>query len=297
MVGLLGDVDEIASGSYLEGLAVDYERNIVWYSDVIGGGIHAVTPDGSVSTFNRDRRWTAGLMINTDGSVLSSGPGGIMWNNASTGRSGWLLDAIDDIPVNGVNEMAPDGTGGIYFGTLDVEMLSQGQPTRASAIYRLTVDREVVEVAAGIGFANGIVLSADRSHLYCNDTFSGTWVFDVCDDFSLVNRRLLAGKEDADGLALDFDGNAWITGFRSSDVSRVGPDGASQAPVRTPAGAVSQVRFGGADMCDCYFTAVPADAGDSLKEGQTIGANGSVLYRGRSTIPGLRIVPTEFTLE
>ena len=33
----------LAAGVYLEGLAVDYARSIVWYSDVIAGGVHGVT--------------------------------------------------------------------------------------------------------------------------------------------------------------------------------------------------------------------------------------------------------------
>lgn len=41
-----GEFQQVASRIYLEGLAVDRERNIVWYSDVIAGGIHALMPDG-----------------------------------------------------------------------------------------------------------------------------------------------------------------------------------------------------------------------------------------------------------
>ena len=36
----------IASGIYLEGLSYDFARNVVWYSDVIRGGIHGITPEG-----------------------------------------------------------------------------------------------------------------------------------------------------------------------------------------------------------------------------------------------------------
>ncbi len=55
-------------------------------------------------------------MLNEDGAVFSSGEGGIMRNNFETGQAGWLLDRIDGQPISGVNEMMPDGTGGIYFG-------------------------------------------------------------------------------------------------------------------------------------------------------------------------------------
>ena len=47
-------------------------------------------------------------------------------NNPGTGKSGWLIDKIDGKPINGINEMIPDGTGGIYFGTNDIEMIESG---------------------------------------------------------------------------------------------------------------------------------------------------------------------------
>src|SRR5215211_2943745 len=92
----MDEFKKIASGLYLEGLAVDNARDVIWYSDVIAGGIHGVTPDGTkVGSFNEARMWTGGVMINSDGAVLSSGEGGIMWNHPDTGRSGWLLQELD----------------------------------------------------------------------------------------------------------------------------------------------------------------------------------------------------------
>jgi sugar lactone lactonase YvrE len=293
---MLATFEGVASGLYLEGLAVDYSRNVVWYSDVIGGGIHRLAADGSIRSFNKDRRWTGGILLNEDGCVLSSGAGGIMWNDPESGRSGWLLSEIDGKPINGINEMAPDGAGGIYFGTIDIESIAKGRPTRPAGLYRLTVDRDIVLVADGLGLANGIMLSADRKRLYCNETFDSTYVFDVASDLSLSNRRRLLQKGDCDGLALDADGNLWITGYRSSELTRVRPDGTSLPPIPTPASAVTQVRFGGPDMRDCYFTSVPADGGDSLAVGVLPTARKSILYRGRSTVPGMPIPPARFTM-
>ena len=292
-----GEFEQIAKGFYLEGLAVDYARDIVWYSDVIGGGIHGVNPEGSVvATLNPDRMWTGGIMLNEDGSVLSSGAGGIMWNHPDTGKSGWLIAEIGGKPINGINEMIPDRTGGIYFGTVDIEQIIKGEPTRPALLYRLTVQRQTQLVAEGLGFVNGIMLSADRKHLYYNDTFDATYVFDVMNDMSLTNRRLLLKKEDCDGLALDAAGDLWITGFRSSALTRARPNGALLPAVPTPAGAITQIRFGGPDMRDYYITSVPADGGDSLKVGKRPEEQRSFLYRGRSEVPGMSIARAQFKL-
>jgi sugar lactone lactonase YvrE len=289
--------DKVASGVYLEGLAVDHERGTIWYSDVIAGGIHGVKPAGTaVASFNAGRMWTGGVMMNHDGAVLSTGEGGIMWNDPETGRSGWLLDTLDGKPINGINEMAPDGTGGIFFGTNDIEMVIKGQTTRPTEIWRLTADRQAIKLAGDIGFTNGLAHDAGRGRFYCNDTFNRTWAFDVAADLTLANRRAFLEKEDVDGMALDADGNIWITGFRSDFLTRVAPDGTLLDRYETPAGAITQLRFGGPDMRDIYFNSVPADGGDTLKEGGEITARGSLLFRGRSDVPGLPIAPTCFDL-
>lgn len=288
---------KIASGLYIEGLAVDHARDVIWYSDVIAGGIHGVKPDGTkVCSFNEGRMWTGGVMMNADGSVLSTGEGGIMWNNPDTGKSGWLLDSLDDQPINGINEMMPDGTGGIFFGTNDIERVIQGAETRPTELWRLTADRELIKLADGINFSNGIMFDAARRRFYCNDTFKGTWAFDVTQDLRFENRSFFLDKEDADGMSLDAEGNVWITGFRSNFFTRMSPAGERLADVPTPAGSITQLRFGGADGRDAYFNSVPSDGGDTLKEGGEITAQNSFLFKARAEVPGLKIEPARFTL-
>ncbi len=295
---MTGEFQQLASGIYLEGLAVDHERDIIWYSDVIGGGIFGVKPDGSpVASFNEDRMWTGGIAVNADGSVLSTGQGGIMWNNPETGKSGWLIDAIDGVPINGVNEMAPDGEGGMFFGTIDIENIIKGNDTGPCALYRLTVDRKVIRVVDEIGFTNAIAHDHRGRRFHCNDTFRRTWTWDVTADLALINRRVLLEKEDCDGMALDAEGNVWITGFRSQFLERIQPDGTALPRVETPKGSITQVRFGGPDLRDYYINTVPADGGDTLKEGGAITQRNSILYRGRSETTGRAIEPTRFQLD
>ena len=297
-VSAVCEYEKIAEGVYLEGLSVDHRRNVIWYSDVIDGGIHGVTPDGKpVGSFNEGRMWTGGVMMNDDGSVLSTGQGGIRWNNPDTGKSGWLLNELEGEPINGVNEMWPDGTGGIYFGTNDIEKIIEGEDTRPTALYRLTAGREVVKLADEINFSNGMVCDLQRNKLYCSDTFKTAWVWDVQRDLSLANRRVFFAKEDCDGMALDAEGNVWITGFRSPGIiTRVTSEGTELSPVRTPEGCATQVRFGGADRRDCYMNIVPSDGGDSLKEGRPLSGR-SCLYRGRSDVRGIPVEPARFKLE
>ncbi len=291
------DFTLVAKGIYLEGLATDAARDMVWYSDVIAGGVHGVRKNGEVVTLNPERMWTGGVLVNGDGAILSSGAGGILWNHPESGKSGWLIREVDGVPINGVNEMMPDGHGGIYFGTVDLEKIIAGEAVRPATLYRLTVDGKVSVVASGLGFANGIMVSPDNKQLYYNDTFDSTYAFDILADGALGERRHLLKKEDCDGMALDAAGNLWITGFKSSVIVRLAPDGRQLPPVETPAVAITQIRFGGADMRDYYITCVPADAGEMLKAGERPSQPLSLLYRGRSETPGMQIKPPSFQLD
>lgn len=289
--------EPVARGLYLEGLAVDLERGVVWYSDVIAGGVHGLYPDGAVRSFNTDRMWTGGVMVNSDGCVLSTGAGGIMWNNPSTGASGWLLSEIEGRPINGINEMVPDGEGGIFFGTNDIEMVLAGKPSRPTELYRLTAERQVIKLAEGLNFTNGIMFDPERRRFYCNDSFVATYVFDVRPDLTLGERRVLLDKADADGMALDAEGGVWITGFRSGEIVRLSAGGEPLPAVPNPGGAaVTQIRFGGADLRDVYINTVPIDAGDRLAVGELPTEKTSILYRGRSKTPGRAVPPSRFRL-
>lgn len=296
-IPVVGDYAALAEGIYLEGLSVDHVREVVWYSDVITGGVHGVRFDGTkVGTLNPGRMWTGGVMMNHDGAVLSTGEQGIMWNNPDTGASGWLLECSSFTELNGINEMWPDGTGGMYFGTNDIEYIIAAKDTRPAALYRLTVDREVIPLKADVYFPNGIACDPARKAFYCSDTFRKGWAFDIAADLSLTGQRLLLDREDCDGLALDVEGNVWIAGFRSPGVlHRIKPDGTLLPDVATPPGATTQIRFGGKDGRDIFIVVCPEGAGDCLKEGRPL-ADSAYLYKGRSEVPGVLCEAARFKL-
>lgn len=287
---IVSDFQQLASGVYLEGLGVDTATGTVWYSDVIAGGLHRIAPDGTKTSFGT-RMWTGGVMMNHDGKVLSSGQGGIQWTDPATGADGWLVDGI-----SGINEMVADGRGGLIFGTVDLDNIVQGKEAQPSGIYRLNPDRSVTPLAEGVGFVNGIQLSADGARLFYSQTFDGVYAYDIGADGGLSNRTRLLAKFDSDGMAMDADGTMWVTGFQSDHFVRLRPDGTLLDPFMLPVGAVTQLRFGGADSRDIWFTAVPPEAADDLKEGRVPAGERSVLYRGRADRPGAPMLPAQFDL-
>lgn len=284
----MNEFRQVASGLYLEGLSFDPATGEVWYSDVIAGGLHRVAPDGTHTRFG-DRMWTGGVMMNHDGKVLSSGAEGILWTDPASGATGWLFDRV------GVNEMVADAHGGIFFGSIDLAAIIEGKTPGPASMWHKPVDGPARVLAGDLGFINGVQLSADGRRLFYNETFNATWAFDVAADGSLSNRVKLLDKPDCDGMAMDAAGNLWITGFESSHIERLTPSGERLDPFPTPAGAITQVRFGG-DGRDFVICAVPADASEKLKVGERPTEEDSFVYKGRAEVAGAPLRPAGFAL-
>jgi sugar lactone lactonase YvrE len=287
------DFQAVVAGYHLEGMSVD--GDVLWVSDVFDGGIRRCTPDGRVDVYLPERDMVGGILQNHDGAVLCSGRDGIAWVDPATGSSGTLLDAIDGEPVRGVNEMIPDGEGGLYFGVLDIESIERHAPKRPGGIYHLGIDGEVHEVCGGIAFSNGIGISPDRRTLYCNETTSGPTAYELTDGIA-GPPVLLRAQHDADGLALDAGGDLWSVGYDSSEILRLAPDGTVRDRIATPAPGISNIRFGGVDDRDVFITATSPEAMAEYSRTGVARTRGSRVYRARSGTVGLPIPPTRFDL-
>lgn len=283
---MLSDFQPVHEGYYLEGLLVDGDD--IWLTDVTVGGVRNVRTGQVVLA---DRTMIGGLHLNRDGALLVSGLGGIAWVCPKTGASGVLIDGLA-----GVNEMRGDGAGGLLFGTIDLPAILRGQKPGPSSICRLSTDRKVQVLREGLAFANGLSLDAAGSTLWFNESFAASRAFTVGEGFALGEARTVADKPDCDGMALDIEGNVWITGFASPFLLCLAPDGREKVRVAIPGKAATNVRFGGPDMRDVYVTTVDPASAQALAEGRSLTERNSVLWRGRSAVPGAPVAPGGFAL-
>jgi sugar lactone lactonase YvrE len=286
--------EPIATGfSFLE--APREDGGHVWFTDVITGGLNRLSPGGRIDHYLQGRKWIGGIAINHDGAVLCSGGNGIAWLNPQTGASGMLLDTLDGKPIRGINELLPDRHGGLYFTTADVTEAERDDERSPSALYNLDMHGRVRKLGDGLTFGNGIGLSPDGRRLYLNDTFVGTYAFDVLPDGSLGGRVLLAKIPDCDGLAVDSEGGIWVAGYQSGAIMRLLPDGTEDRRSALPVQGVTSLCFGGPDNRDVYVTTTSPDAFEALMK-KTVPSQTASLYRARSGIPGLPVGHTRFTL-
>jgi sugar lactone lactonase YvrE len=278
--------EPIASGFYLEGLLVDGDD--IWFTDVAQGGVRQI---GSDRILLESRTMIGGLLLNGDGSLLVAGEGGIRWANPMSGASGTLVDGFD-----GVNEMHPDGRGGMIFGTIDLPGILRGDKPGPSSIVRLAADRETTVLRDGLAFANGLAVSLDRSTLFFNESFAATRSFPIDASGALGEPTTLLDKPDCDGMALDCEGNIWISGFYSGELLCVRPDGSEVRRIDLPGKACTNIRFGGADMRDLYVTIVDPSSAQRLADGRPLVEQNSTLFRTRSPVAGARVSRPSFDL-
>lgn len=269
------------------------DGDVLWFTDLLLGGLYRLSPEGKVETFLKDYKHIGGVAINDDGAIVCGGTSGLNWLDPATGKSGVLLSSVDGRPLPGVNDMYPDGKGGLYFGTRS-HAGENGQPS-LTTLYRLAADGDVMLVRDGLRFSNGIGLSPDARRLYHNESLLGTFAYEVLADGSIHNRSVFSRKEDCDGLAVDGEGGVWIAYYASGELVRYRADGTIDRHVPVPHKAVTSLCFGGVDNQDLYVTTAGNQGIEALLKGIDPPREACV-YHARVDVPGQAVPRTGFHL-
>jgi len=269
----------------------------LWFSDMVGGGIHCLHADGSVDAFLTDETMMGGIALNDDGAIICSGPKALTWFHPGTGKRGKLLDHAEGEKMRGINDIRADGRGGLLFGTVDhVDMLAGKPFFGRSTLYRLSADGTLTAISREHKFSNGLGVSPDGRHIYYNDSGVGTYVFPVAADGSIGEKRLLSDNGDCDGMAMDSEGGIWIAHMSVGGVSRLTPDGKLDRNIPLPDHHVTSMCFGGADMRDAFVTTALPNAGEVVFSGKVPAERPAVILKARSDIAGFPTAKTSFKL-
>ncbi|MCI0460665.1 MAG: SMP-30/gluconolactonase/LRE family protein [Gemmataceae bacterium] len=126
-------------------------------------------------------------------------------------------------------------------------------------IWRIDRQGNTSLVAQNMGTTNGIEVSPDGKTLYVNESVQrNVWAFDLGQDGSLSNKRLLKKFEDHgfDGMRCDVDGNLYITRYGKGTVAVLSPRGELVREIDVLGASPSNVCFGGSDGRTVYVTEV-----------------------------------------
>ncbi len=120
------------------------------------------------------------------------------------------------------NDIVVDGRGNAYVGNIGFDF-----PTGEFApgyLALVTPDGEARQVADGLAFPNGIVVTPDDSTLILAESYgSRLTAFDIGDDGGLSNRRVWADLDGGapDGICLDAEGAVWYADVPNERCVRV----------------------------------------------------------------------------
>ena len=162
--------------------------------------------------------------VNGTHEVVGHGPGGLGWSigwlpagRLLTTGTGLFRHEPDGSRVphadlgklaDDWNELVVDGRGNAYVNGKCEFDFSGADPVGIIAL--VTPDGTVRQVADGIAFPNGMVVTPDNRTLIIAESIAQRLTaFDIADDGGLSNRRTWADGIGADGICLDADGAVW----------------------------------------------------------------------------------------
>jgi sugar lactone lactonase YvrE len=237
----------------------------VWFSDVMGGGIHRLAPDGKRTKLAADRRGIGGLLPRRDGGMVASGR-----TVCRVTEDGDVQDLLAVEGVTGFNDLATDGTGRVLAGALRYRPL-KGEDPVPGEVWRIEPDGAAAPVLRDVTWSNGIGLAPGGDVIYVSDYANGQV---LAFDPDGGDRRVFAEspRGSADGLAVDREGGVWLALGAGAGIARFEPDGALREVIEVDTPFVSSLCFGGQDLMDLYVS-----TGDGR------------LLRGRAEVPGLPV--------
>ena len=250
-------------------------------------GAREILPDGSLKSVGETRLpgLINGISMDLDGRILMANlgaaervPGPLERLDPATGKREVLLTEVDGRKLTSCNYPMVDRAGNIWcsnsIGGENFDGLANQLPNDGF-VFVLRPDGTSAVVAEGLGFANGLAMSADEKFLYCCQSFTSNIMrYPVLPGARLgpgeqygpvlggvrapgepiTDRRLLGYP---DGCAFDVEGNLWVTLFWAHKVLAITPSGELFTVIDDPEETImkspSNVSFGGPDMKDVYI--------------------------------------------
>jgi sugar lactone lactonase YvrE len=191
-----------------------WHQGRLWFSDWVAQelialdleGRHEVITNVRSLPFSIDWLPDGPLLITSGQKLLRMEPDGSLATHVDLGR----------LSEHGWNEIVVDGRGNTYVNNIEFDLMGGAEP-KPGIIALVTSDGEARQVADGIAFPNGMVVTPDNSTLIIAESYAGKLTaFDIDNDGGLSNRRVWADLgEGGDGICMDSEAAVWSPKFKS----------------------------------------------------------------------------------
>jgi sugar lactone lactonase YvrE len=246
-----------------------------WVSDFYRGLVQAIDPDGRAEEVMQVPAAPSGLGWLPDGSLLVvSMADRRVLRRASDGEVSVHADLAEHVEF-ALNDMVVDARGRAYVGNFGFDLMNGGFPATTS-LFRVDPDGSVTEVADGVMFPNGSVITPDGGTLIVGETGAGRYsAFAIAEDGSLSDRRVWAQvgepppiaplgemldalEFEPDGCGLDAEGRIWAADAKYGRCIRLAEGGEILDEIPGPEGmGVFACMLGGEDGRTLLMCAAP----------------------------------------
>jgi gluconolactonase len=248
---------KLADGfTFTEGPACD-ARGDVFFTDQPNDRICEWHTDGTLSTFLSPCGRANGLCFDARGDLWACADGhNALWRISPQGKVTVVVRAYGGKRLNGPNDAWVAPGGGVYITDpyYARPYWKRGPAEQdAEGVYFLPPHgTALTRVVGDLQKPNGIIGTPDGKTLYVSDIAGGkTYAYDILRGGTLDRKRLFCALG-SDGMTLDSEGNAYLTG---AGVTVFSPRGARIAHIPVPEGWTGNVCFGGKDRRTLFITA------------------------------------------
>jgi len=255
----------------------------LWFSDWGAHEVIAVDLEGKSEVIVRlpsfpmciDRLPDGRLLIvsASDGLLLRREPDGSLVTHAD-------LTGLADHPWN---DIVVDGRGNAYVNNIGFDF--PGGEFALGIIALVTPDGSARQVAEGVAFPNGMVVTPDNSTLILAESYGNKLTaFDIAPDGSLSNRRVWADLPGGapDGICLDAENAIWYGDVPNKRCVRVREGGEVLQTIHLDRGCFACM-LGGADKRTLLLMANDWNGPASLADGPRMGQ----VLTARAPAPGV----------
>jgi sugar lactone lactonase YvrE len=252
-----------------------WHEDRLWFSDWGPQEVIAVDLEGNGEVMIRAPSFPCCVDWLPDGRLLVvSGREGLLLRRESDGSLITHAD-LTGLSDRGWNELVVDGRGNAYINGGGFDLLA-GEEFAPGIVALVTPDGSARQVADGIAFPNGMVVTSDNSTLIVAESYAKRLTaFDVAPDGGLSSRRVWADLQDGvpDGICLDAEGAVWYGDVPNKRCVRVREGGEVLQTVELDRGCFA-CALGGADRRTLFMMATewrgPANMFDEPRTGQVV---------------------------